>query len=52
MKKSLLNLVTHWNPASVLAKEGAKSKFCLIILNQPIHHVETFNRLWNNGNSY
>lgn len=49
MKKSLLNIVTSWSPASILSKEGPKSKFCLIVLNQPIQHVETFHRLWSNG---
>ncbi|KAG2230062.1 hypothetical protein INT48_005390 [Thamnidium elegans] len=49
LKKNLLNLVTHWCPSNILARDGKTKKFCLIILNQPITHVDSFNRLWDNA---
>lgn len=49
LKKNLINLITHWSPANILAKEGKPKKFCLIVLNQPITQIEYFNRLWDNG---
>lgn len=48
-KKSLVNLITQWSPSNILAKDGKTKKFCLIVLNQPIHHADAFSRLWNNG---
>ncbi|KAI9341297.1 thiamine pyrophosphokinase [Pilaira anomala] len=49
LKKNLINLITHWSPANILAKEGKPKKFCLIVLNQPITQIEYFNRLWDNA---
>jgi hypothetical protein len=49
IKKNLVNLITHWCPSNILSRNGNAKKFCLIILNQPINHVDAFNRLWNNG---
>ncbi|KAI8640577.1 thiamine pyrophosphokinase [Parasitella parasitica] len=49
MKKNLTNLITHWCPSNILSRDGNTKKFCLIILNQPINHIDVFNRLWDNA---
>jgi thiamine pyrophosphokinase len=49
MKKNLFNIITHWCPSNILARDGKPKKFCLIVLNQPINHVDAFQRLWSNG---
>lgn len=49
MKKAFANLITHWCPSNILSNEGQAKKFCLIVLNQPINQVETFQRLWKNA---
>ncbi|KAI7901834.1 thiamine pyrophosphokinase [Cokeromyces recurvatus] len=42
-------MITHWCPSSILAKDEKPKKFCLIVLNQPINHVDAFHRLWTNA---
>ncbi|KAI7854190.1 thiamine pyrophosphokinase [Circinella umbellata] len=42
-------LITHWCPSNILAKNAKVKQFALIILNQPIKHLEIFNRLWANA---
>ncbi|CEP14900.1 hypothetical protein [Parasitella parasitica] len=42
-------MITHWCPSSILSGDGSTKKFCLIVLNQPINHVDAFNRLWDNA---
>ncbi|KAL0138973.1 thiamine pyrophosphokinase [Mucor lusitanicus] len=49
LKKNLINLITHWCPSNILSRDGNAKKFCLIVLNQPINHVDAFHRLWSNG---
>ncbi|GAN02305.1 thiamin pyrophosphokinase 1-like isoform X1 [Mucor ambiguus] len=49
LKKNLINLITHWCPSNILSRDGNAKKFCLIVLNQPINHVDAFHRLWTNG---
>lgn len=49
IKKNLISLITHWCPSNILSRDDNAKKFCLIVLNQPINHVDAFNRLWNNG---
>ncbi|EPB88389.1 thiamine pyrophosphokinase [Mucor circinelloides 1006PhL] len=49
LTKNLINLITHWCPSNVLSRDGNAKKFCLIVLNQPIKHVDAFHRLWNNA---
>ncbi|KAI8051918.1 thiamine Pyrophosphokinase 1 [Gilbertella persicaria] len=49
MNKNLAHLITHWTPSNILSKEGNANKFCLIVLNQPIHHINTFSHLWKNA---
>ena len=44
-----LKLITHWCPSNIFAKDAKVKQFALIILNQPIKHLEAFNRLWANG---
>ncbi|KAF1799097.1 thiamine pyrophosphokinase [Mucor lusitanicus] len=49
LKKNLINLITHWCPSNILSRDGNAKKFCLIVLNQPINHVDAFHRLWSNA---
>ncbi|KAI9498320.1 thiamine pyrophosphokinase [Zychaea mexicana] len=44
-----LKIITHWCPSNILARDSKVKQFALIILNQPIKHLETFNRLWANA---
>ncbi|KAI9277194.1 thiamine pyrophosphokinase [Phascolomyces articulosus] len=44
-----LKLISHWCPSNILVKDAKVKQFALIILNQPIKHLETFNRLWANA---
>ncbi|OBZ84295.1 Thiamin pyrophosphokinase 1 [Choanephora cucurbitarum] len=41
--------ITHWTPSNILSTDGKTKSFCLIVLNQPIHHIDTFSHLWNNA---
>ncbi|KAI8358411.1 thiamine pyrophosphokinase [Blakeslea trispora] len=42
-------MITHWCPSNILTRDGKTKSFCLIVLNQPIQHIDTFNHLWSNG---
>ena len=43
-------MTTHWHLSSILSTEqNNNNKFCLIVLNQPIVQIDTFQRLWHNG---
>ncbi|KAI8971619.1 thiamine pyrophosphokinase 1 [Mycotypha africana] len=41
--------IKQWYPSRILDKNGGDKKFCLIVLNQPIVHLEAFDRLWSNA---
>ncbi|CEJ05460.1 hypothetical protein G6F70_001320 [Rhizopus microsporus] len=43
-------MTTHWHLSSILSTEqNNNNKFCLIVLNQPIVQIDTFQRLWHNA---
>ncbi|CDS13597.1 hypothetical protein LRAMOSA05773 [Lichtheimia ramosa] len=44
-----VKLITHWCPSNILAADFKARNYCLILLNQPIQHVERFHRLWTNA---
>jgi thiamine pyrophosphokinase len=52
MKENQANSITHWCPSNILNTDGNTKKFCLIVLNQPILQLETFQRLWSNGKEH
>jgi hypothetical protein len=41
-------VATEWSPADIF-RDGRRSPFVLLVLNQPLNHMGVIRRLWKNG---